>query len=276
MTFLSIVKKRKSVKEYEKKKLGPGKIKIFEKFLTEIKVLQKNIGIKFAFIEDGWGKENILKDRASYMGDLILAPNYIALLSEIKEGYLLNTAYVLEQIVLKAVELDMGSCWLFVERDADNLKAELGIGAQGKLVAMVALGYPKIHIHSTEEDEDSRIGIHDFIFKDKWGKAICYEELKIADIEKVLHSLRLAPSWANFQPWRLIMHNDQIILTVGGEGVSKKNLLLDAGIMMLYMESAFKEAGLSAKWSIYKEELDGDFSEYNIPSEYQIIGTLHI
>lgn len=46
--------------------------------------------------------------------------------------------------------------------------------------------------------------------------------------------------------------------------------------MMLYMENAFKEAGLSAKWSIYKEELDGDFSEYNIPSEYQIIGTLHI
>ncbi|HZK37976.1 MAG TPA: hypothetical protein VFC98_03720 [Clostridia bacterium] len=46
--------------------------------------------------------------------------------------------------------------------------------------------------------------------------------------------------------------------------------------MMLYMENAFKEAGLSAKWSIYKEELDGDFSGYNIPSEYQIIGTLHI
>ena len=276
MTFLSIVKRRKSVKEYEKKKLGPEEIKIFKKFLTEIKVLQKNIGIKFAFIEDGWEKENILKNRASYMGDLILAPNYIGLLSEIKEGYLLNTAYVLEQIVLKAVELNIGSCWLFVEKDADSLKVELGIDAQEKMVAMVALGYPKIHIDHTEEGENSRIGIHDFVFKDKWGKAVCYEDLKIAGVEKVLHSLKLAPSWANFQPWRLIIHNDQIILTVGGEGVSKKNLLLDAGVMMLYMENAFKEAGLSARWSIYKEELDGDFSEYNIPSQYQIIGTLHI
>ena len=276
MTFLSIVKRRKSVKEYEKKKLGPEEIKIFKKFLTEIRVLQKNIGIKFAFIEDGWEKENILKNRASYMGDLILAPNYIGLLSEIKEGYLLNTAYVLEQIVLKAVELNIGSCWLFVEKDADSLKSELGIDAQEKMVAMVALGYPKIHIHHTEEGEDSRIGIHDFVFKDKWGKAVCYEDLKIAGVEKVLHSLKLAPSWANFQPWRLIIHNDQIILTVGGEGVSKKNLLLDAGVMMLYMENAFKEAGLSARWRIYKEQLDGDFSEYNIPSQYQIIGTLNI
>lgn len=68
----------------------------------------------------------------------------------------------------------------------------------------------------------------------------------------------------------------KVIERVRGEGVSKKDLLLDAGIMMLYMENAFKEAGLSAKWSIYKEELDGDFSGYNIPSEYQIIGTLHI
>lgn len=276
MTFLSIIKKRKLVEEYEKKELGSDKIKIFEEFLKEIKTLLKNIGIKFVFIEDGWGKENILKNRVGYMGNLILAPSYIALFSEIKEGYLLNTAYILEQIILKAVELDVGGCWLLVERDADGLKRDLEITVQEKLVAMVALGYPKMHMHYIGRGKGSRVSAHDFVFKDEWGKTICYEELKTMGIEKVLHSLSLAPSWANFQPWGLIMHNDQVILTVGGKDISRKYLLLDAGVMMLYMENAFKEAGFPARWSIYKEELDGDFSEYNIPSEYRIIGTLHI
>ena len=276
MTFLSIIKKRKLVEEYEKKELSSDKIKIFEEFLKEIKTLLKNIGIKFVFIEDGWGKENILKNRVGYMGNLILAPSYIALFSEIKEGYLLNTAYILEQIILKAVELNIGSCWLLMERDADGLKRDLEITVQEKLVAMVALGYPKMHMHYIDRGKGSRVSAHDFVFKDEWGKTICYEELKTTGIEKVLHSLSLAPSWANFQPWGLIMHNDQVILTVGGKDISGKHLLLDAGVMMLYMENAFKEAGFPARWSIYKEELDGDFSEYNIPSEYRIIGTLHI
>lgn len=276
MTFLSIVKNRKSIKEYEKRILNPGEIKIFENFLTRIRALQNNIGIKFAFIEDGWGKEGILRNRVGYMGDLVLAPNYIALLSEIKEGYLLNTAYVLEQLVLKAIELGIGSCWLLVEKDADKLKKELAIDAQEKLIAMLALGYPKTHAHHIEENEYSYIDINDFIFRNEWGKPICYKELKAMGIEKAVHRLGLVPSWANLQSRRLIIHNYQIILTVGGKDVNKKHLLLDAGIMMLYMENAFKEAGLLPRWSIYKEELDGDFSEYNIPSEYQIIGTLHI
>lgn len=277
MTFLSLVKERKSVIEYENKQIPAHVMKILKEFLAELKVLQKNIGVNFAFIEDGWEKERIFKDRAHYMGNTILAPTYIALLSELKEGYLLNTSYILEQIVLKAVELNLASCWLPIEKDEDLLKADLGIKEEGQLVAMVALGYPKTDTsYYIQKDGDASISVCDFVFKEEWGQSICVGELETMGIEKVLHSLRLAPSWANLQPWRLIIHNDQIILTVGGEGVDEKHLLLDAGIMMLYMEKAFTEAGLLARWSIYKEELDGDLSEYNIPSEYQIIGTLHI
>ncbi|MFW5647514.1 MAG: nitroreductase family protein [Candidatus Alkaliphilus sp. MAG34] len=276
MTFLGITKRRKPVEKYEKRKLGFNEIKIFEEFLEEIKVLRENIGIKFVFIEDGWGKEEILRGRVSYMGNLVLAPNYVALLSEVKEGYISNAAYILEQIMLKAVELNVGSCWIFVEKDADRLKTDLGVNAPGELTAMIALGYPKTHIRHTDKSEDLHINIDDFVFKNEWGKTIYHGELKTMGIEEALNSLVLVPSWVNPQPWKLIIHNDQIILTVGGRDIDEKYLLFDAGIMMLYMENAFKEAGLPARWSIYREELDGDFSEYNIPSEYQIIGTLHI
>ncbi|HZK57584.1 MAG TPA: nitroreductase family protein [Clostridia bacterium] len=276
MTFLGIIKERKPIEEYEKRKLSLDEIKIFEEFLEEIEVLRKNIGIKFVFIEDGWGKEEILRERVSYMGNLVLAPNYVALLSEVKEGYLSNAAYILEQIMLKAVDLNIGSCWIFVEEDADGLKMDLGVDAHGELIAMIALGYPKTHIHHTDKSEDLHINIDDFVFKNEWGKTICHEELKTTGMGEALNGLRLTPSWVNPRPWKLIIHNDQIILTVGGKDIDEKYLLIDAGIMMLYMENAFKEAGLPARWSIYREELDGDFSEYNIPSEYQIIGTLHI
>lgn len=276
MTFINLLENRKSVREYQKNQLNSKEIKELEKFLNEVKVLRKNIEVNFAFIEDGWQKEDILKGRAGYVGNPILAPHYVALLSESKEGYLLNTAYILEQLVLKAVELNIGSCWVSVEKDAGGLKDALGIDKPGEIVAMVALGYPKTRIPFTKKSVSSRIGVEDFVFKGQWGKPISHEELEMMGIERILHSIRLAPSWANLQPWRLIIDNDQIILTVGGKDVEEKHLMLDAGIMMLYMERAFNQEGLVANWSIYTKELDGDFSEYNIPSEYRVIGTLHI
>lgn len=276
MTFINLIENRKSVREYQNKQLTASDFRIFEEFLKEIKVLQNDIAINFAFIQDGWKKENILKGRAGYVGNPVLSPNYIALLSDQKDGYLINTAYILEQIVLKAVELGIGSCWLSVENDPSGLKKDLGIDKPGELVAMIALGYPKMHIPFTKKSASSRIAIQDFVFNKVWGKTVYHEELEMMGIEKILYNIRLAPSWANLQPWRLIIDNDQIVLAVGGEAVNKKHLMLDAGIMMLYMERAFNEEGLVAKWSIYKEELDGDYSEYNIPPEYQIVGTLHI
>jgi len=276
MTFTNLIENRKSVREYQKKQLDTKEIKALEEFLKEVKVLRKNIGVEFVFIENGWEKEDILKGRAGYVGNPILAPHYIALISEAKEGYLLNTSYILEQVVLKAVELNIGSCWVSVENDASGLKRDLGIDKCGEVVAMIALGYPKTHIPFTKKSGTARIAVEDFVFKGKWGKVAFHEELEMMGIEKILHSIRLAPSWANLQPWKLIIDNDKIILSVGGKDVDEKHLMLDAGIMMLYMEKAFNHEGLMAEWSMYTEELDGDFSEYNIPSEYNIIGTLHI
>jgi nitroreductase len=276
MTFTNLIENRKSVREYQKKQLSSSEIKALKESLEEVNVLKKNIEVDFVFIEDGWEKEDILKGRAGYVGNPILAPHYIALLSEQQEGYLFNTAYILEQVVLKAVELNIGSCWVSVEKDANGLKSDLGIDKPGEIVAMIALGYPKTHIPFTKKSGSSRIAVEDFVFKGEWGKSISHEELEMMGIERILHSIRLAPSWANLQPWKLIVDNDKIILSVGGKDVDEKHLMLDAGIMMLYMEKAFNQEGLVAQWSIYTKELDGYFSEYNIPSEYSIIGTLHI
>lgn len=276
MTFINLVENRKSVREYQKKLLGSKEIKALEKLLEEIDVLIKNVNVDFAFIEDGWAKEEILKGRAGYVGNPVLAPHYIALISEEKEGYLLNSAYILEQIVLKAVELDIASCWVSVENDAAGLKSDLGIDKPGEIVAMIALGYSKTHIPYTKKSGSSRIGVEDFVFKGDWGNIPTHEELEQMGIEQALHSIRFAPSWANLQPWRLIIDKDQIILTVGGKDVSKKHLMLDAGIMMLYMKKAFSSVGIAADWSIYREELDGSLSEYHIPSEYTAVGILHI
>lgn len=276
MRFTNLIEKRKSVRDYQKNHLSSKEIKTLEEFLKEVNALRKNIGVDFVFIEDGWEKEEILKGRAGYLGNPILAPHYIALLSEEKAGYLLNTSYILEQIVLKAVELNIGSCWVSVEKDAQGLKQDLKIDTPGELVAMIAIGYPKMHIPFTPKSRTSRISVEDFVFKGKWGKSIYHEELEMMGIQKILHNIRLAPSWANLQPWKLIIDNDKIVLCVGGEEVNEKHLMLDAGIMMLYMQKAFNEEGVVAEWSIYTKELDGDFSEYNIPSEYIVIGTLHI
>ena len=67
--------------------------------------------------------------------------------------------------------------------------------------------------------------------------------------KEALEAARLAPSAANRQPWRFLLTENSITITVDGlrdtHGVSKR---LDCGIAMLHIELGARHAGVEGRW----------------------------
>lgn len=276
MKYRWLIENRKSVREFKETDVHNEILQELMDYGLQIKSPFK-VSTKFILIEDGWEKKDVLRGRTGYGGHPVYAPHYIGILSEEKDEFLQNAGYIMEELLLKAVSLELGTCWISVVNQEETKEA-LGIDSSDHLVALAAIGYPKGHIPYTPKSTSLRMSLNEFIFHKRWDQKPWIEELEMRGLAKILYHIRMAPSWQNLQPWKLIVDDNEIILVVGQENsnTNSKNLLIDAGIMMLYMERIFNEEGLVAKWSLYEEALKKDYEIYSIPKEYHIIGSLHI
>ncbi len=274
MRYRWLIENRISVRQFQNTQVDRTKLLQLMNYSEEIEGLVEGINTQFIFITDGVQKRDILEGNAGYDGHLIYAPHYIAILSDEKPLYLQNAGYMMEELLLKATELDLGTCWLTVE-DGESLKKQLEMKATGRLVALAAIGYPKTRIPFTPKSTSTRIPLEKFVYFKKWGEIPSTEHLELRGLINVLYHTRMAPSWKNQQPWKLLIDGSEIILVVGGNTIPEKSLLLDSGIMMLYLQRIFNEAGFTVKWIPYDNKKNYH-SKYNIPKEYQIIGSLNI
>ena len=274
MRYKSLLEERRSCRSFKEEVIDSVHIAELFTYGHHIKRLDDTIYARFVYIDKGLMKGHILSGRVGYNGFLISAPHYVALVSEEKNNYMQNAGYMMEEFLLKTLELGLASCWLTINNEEEELKRELDIKATGKIVAIAALGYPKIPLPYTPKDTSYRESISNFIYIEAWGQKPDQVELETRGLLDILLNLRKAPSWKNHQPWRFIIRQDEILLCVGGAEVEERQNDIDAGIMMLYMENIFKESGINAKWK-------GNFSssEYNtckIPAEFNLIGVLKI
>ncbi|WP_026476914.1 nitroreductase family protein [Alkaliphilus transvaalensis] len=275
MRYRWLIENRISTRDFQELAVDRDKFLQLISYSGEIEGLIPEIKTQFIFIADGKKKTKYLEGKVGYGGHLVTAPHYVGLVSEVKPQHLQNASYQMEELLLKATELDLGSCWLSIE-DGDKLKKHLDLNIDGELVALAAIGYPKLHKPYTPKSTSTRMALHEFVYFEKWGTKPITEDIEMRGLANILYHTRMAPSWKNQQPWKLIIDGEEIILVVGGEDVPEKNLLLDSGIMMLYLERIFNEAGFKVKWQLYDDDLKEDYEKYCIPDNYRIIGSLYI
>ncbi|ABR50710.1 nitroreductase [Alkaliphilus metalliredigens QYMF] len=277
MDFYQLIQRRKSVRVYGKKPVDIERLNDLMDEAEEIKGIISQIDTQFVLIENGWEQEEKLQGKIGYDGNVVRAPHYIVLLCAPKEGYLQNAGYMMEQMVLKTIEYELSTCWLTINHGGHEVKDLLGIQEAGIPVAMIALGYGQEgDVEAGKKEDNDKLSLQDFVYDQRWGRAPWLEEIKMRGLATVFSHIGNAPSFRNRQPWKLIIDGDEIILTVGHKTQEDGYLLIDAGIMMIYMERSFNEEGLMAKWSLYMEALDGIYEAYGIPEYQKIIGTLHI
>ena len=262
--ILEVIKKRKSVRTYSEKAIEVNEREILEKELKRL----SNSGFRFEMIdykfEDG--------GRIGIYGSIKGASNYIIGIMNVglvTDKYsVVNFGYVFEQIVLKATELDLGTCWMVSTFNSENIKKLVDVKETEKIVIVSPVGYSSEKKRFAEAitrkaiKADKRKSWEELFFNNNFDTPLKRNDAKKFAV--ALDMIRIGPSGHNFQPWRIVKTRDSFdfytVKTISSEKKKQKinTNYYDMGIAKLHFELASKVLGLEGRW-IRKEEY---LSEY--------------
>jgi hypothetical protein len=245
LNFFETIFKRKSVRKYNLSSLDDEMLSEIKTFVGSVGPLYENIKTEIRF-----GTKSEIYNLSS-----VKAPHYLVMTSEKTEGYLTNAGFMLQQVDLFLSSRGIGSCYLGMALPTKTTKKS----SEYDFVMVLAFGNPAEAVHRSSVSE----------FKRKQLSEIT----NIANSDKLLEPVRLAPSATNSQPWYF----------TGGDGIIhaycfKANLLkafvydkmnkVDMGIALCHM-------GISAEQLGKKMEFVQDkVAEENHPKGHYYIGTV--
>lgn len=175
----------------------------------------------------------------------------VGVLPEESDVARLDLGYVLEQVVLEATHLGLGTCWVSGSYDAQRAGDAVGL-APGEVAAVVcALGYPardrrgRFHSRAVRwlAGGHRRKPLTGIVFSDCWGEPWSPGETDPA-LVTILEHARLAPSAVNRQPWRFILRSDHVALAL------VQPAPIDGGIVMAHFALASSALGRDGRWEV--------------------------
>lgn len=177
-------------------------------------------------------------------GGVIGAPTCVAFVGP-SEDALVDVGYVGEATIMDATLAGLGTCWVAGNFDAERTASLLELSPEESVRAVTPLGYaaPKErgieHIIHVAVRSRSRLSIEEIApGVDAWP----------AWARTAAEAVRIAPSGANAQPWRLRMDGESLI-------VSRKERRpywtwpIDCGIAMLHAELGALHEGVEGHWA---------------------------
>lgn len=199
------------------------------------------------------GTYGFIKDPAAYITGAI--PD--------KPGALEDLGYNMELLILKATELEIGSCWLGGTFTKNRFAGQLDLDPEYYIPAVTALGYPADRrgwldrVTRVYAGADHRLTWESLFYKDNLDEPLA--ENQAGNYHEPLQLVRLAPSASNKQPWRVLRAGGKwhfyLKRTSQYPPPLVKNLLniadlqrVDLGIAMAHFHLGTKEAGLSGEW----------------------------
>ena len=186
------------------------------------------------------------------------------------EKNLEDFGYVMEQAILLATELNLGTCWLGGSFTKSSFAKKIAATAEETVPAVTSVGY--IADHSKAEDwirrragGAMRLPAEQLFFDEVFGNAIQMDSIGM--YAQVLDMVRWGPSASNKQPWRIIRSGTcwhfylQRTKGYGKESLMGKVLKvadvqrLDMGIAMCHFEMSARELGIAGRWVVAEPDI---------------------
>jgi nitroreductase len=163
-----------------------------------------------------------------------------------------DLGYVLEQAVLEATRLDLGTCWVTGSYHPQSAGDAVDLAPGEVAAAVCALGRPsetrlgRFHSRTVRRLAGSRRRkpLTEIVFSERWGDAWAPERADTA-LVSVLDHARIAPSATNRQPWRFIVRPDGVALAL------IRPSPIDAGIVMAHFALASAALGRPGRWRVH-------------------------
>jgi hypothetical protein len=190
---------------------------------------------------------------------------------EAPERNLEDFGWVLEQTVLYATGLGLGTVWLGGTFTKSRFAQLLNLRAPESVPAVIATGYPADGTRAWDlfvrrrANADERLPWHKLFFEASSGehtKGIFETPLpedRAGRYAEVLEMVRQAPSASNKQPWRIVRDGERWHFYLQRtRGYAARNSLLgvadmqriDMGIVMCHWELTAEELGLGGRWEV--------------------------
>jgi nitroreductase len=178
-----------------------------------------------------------------------------------------NFGYLLEYIILKATELELGTCWLGGTFSRKNFASKLDIQKGDIFPAMTTLGYParrrvKEKIIRTAIKAKKRKAWETIFFENDLSTPM--NKHLLGDYSDILEMVRIGPSASNKQPWRIIKEKNENIFHIYTITTAVKQIeyiydnlrRLDAGIAVCHFDLCLKEKKIKGNWIIQNPHID--------------------
>ena len=255
MNYNALIQNRKSVRAFSDKKVPAellAEIEIY--FHNAAKRLIPEIKTDLIILDDST-KEG-LEGAAGYNNFLVGSHQYLMLLSEKQELAQINAGFLMEDLVLKLVDLNLDSCWVTFA-DSDDVKDAVGIASDMEVAAILAFGYGakttkrlRLNIRSMSDIDiqvkrqymEPKRSIYDMVFLNTWGNTYKLDDY-IGFFDNMLweafYAASLSPSYLNRQAYGFVLHDGFVSLVRRPDAFTTKlDGDLSLGIALLHFTAA--------------------------------------
>ncbi len=282
MNYREAIRRRFSIRHYETKPVPEGILDSIEKASRTCIPLDKNINVGCHLIKDGKQVADLMTLQTGRSWLFGSAPHFIIATAKEKPGFMLETGFRMEQMILLATMHGLGTCWiggLFIE---EQIAEFLQLNKKERVIAITPLGHPDnsfygrtVHnlMHVAAPGSQRRKPFQQIVSGSKLGSA-----LETADNEllEVLECTRLAPSWTNSQPWKFLVDDSNIIALAEIKSSrfyhGKLYYRLDVGIAMCHFYLSAKELGWKGKWQVAGFDPSQVAEKHAVPNSYEVLG----
>jgi len=221
-------------------------------------------GEKIEYLLLEFSIEELKERRMSAYGLFRNLRSCVAGMIDMTDFYHISYGYAMEHIVLKATELNVGTCW--AGYFDPSVTSGIKINETQTIPAIILIGYAAEE--RSVKERIARFAIraskrHDWsklLFTTDFNNPLSIE--KAGPYAEALELLRLAPSAGNTQPWRIIKDKNRNVYhffkKIVNPGYERKRLHdMDIGIAMCHFELGAAKNGLTGKWERADPQLTG-------------------
>ena len=258
-----LIDRRYSCRTYLERPIADAEAESLAAFMAARTTGPLGSAVRFGLIAASSDDEGALKRLGTY-GFIKGARAFI--LGAVRKGPrdLEDYGYLLEEVVLHATGLGLGSCWLGGTFTRSTFTARFGGVAKDETIpAVVSAGYPgddgAERIRERQEGT-RRLPPDELFFAGEWAVPLGREHDD--GYAGALEAVRMAPSATNKQPWRIVRRGGDwhfyLARTKGyGKGSPWFRLLriadlqrVDLGIAMCHFDLVARASGLAGRWVV--------------------------
>ena len=226
MNYSALIQNRKSVREFAAKQVPVSAIEEIRNYYDAF-VRRLIPELKTELRIFGTAAREALEGAAGYNQFLIGAPQYLVLLSEGHDKAYLNAGYVMEDLILKLTDMDLGSCWLTFT-DSGDVKKALSIESDLEVAAVAAFGYAKKTVRRLRLNIRSMSNVdlaakHRYMEPKKSVYDLAFADGNIENLDsyigffddmlwEALYAASLSPSYLNRQAYAFLLREGSVSL----------------------------------------------------------------